>query len=107
MTRAQTILRRLVVITLFVSFALITSWFDARLLADDCPDAWITVKVKTLLLADDGLDALKIDVDTRVCVVDLYGCVDTKKQKKQAGTIASSVKKVKTVKNHLKICPKD
>ena len=107
MTYAQTISRRFVVIPVLLSFALITSGLESRLLADDCPDAWITVKVKTRLLADDGLDALKVDVDTKKCVVKLYGCVETGEQKKKASAIARKVKKVKSVKNRLKICPKD
>ena len=107
MTRAQTISRGFVVVAVLVSFALITSELESKLLADDCPDAWITVKVKALLLADDGLDALKVDVDTKKCVVTLYGCVETSEQKKRAADIASKVKKVKSVKNRLKICPKD
>ena len=79
----------------------------SRIQADDCPDAWITAKIKAKLMADDGIGAFKVDVDTEECVVTLSGCVDTRDKIKRAGTIAGSVKKVKSVNNRLVSCPKD
>jgi len=76
-----------------------------QLLADDCPDAWITAKVKTRIMAD-GINALKIDVDTEECVVSLHGCVRTVADRENANTIARSIKKVRAVNSNLKICPK-
>jgi len=76
----------------------------ARALADDCPDAWITTKVTTRLLAQKGLNIFKINVDTRVCVVTLRGCVKTAAQKAEAGKIARKVKRVREVKNNLTLC---
>ncbi|MEE9229141.1 MAG: BON domain-containing protein [Acidobacteriota bacterium] len=73
--------------------------------ADDCPDAWITAKVKAKLLADDAVGAFKVGVDTEECVVTLSGCMDSRQRIKKAAKLASSVKKVKLVKNHLKLCP--
>ena len=75
--------------------------------ADNCPDAWITAKVKTKLMADDGIGAFKVNVDTDECVVTLNGCVDTRGGIKNAGKIARSIKKVKSVNNRLAVCPKD
>ena len=33
-------------------------------LADDCPDAWTTTKVKSKIFGDSGLGVFKINVDT-------------------------------------------
>ena len=72
--------------------------------ADDCPDAWITTKVTSRLVATEGIGIFKINVDTRVCVVTLRGCVDTQEHKAEAGRIARNVKKVREVKNKLTFC---
>ena len=93
-------------IMLPLTLAVLTGFPGAWLLADNCPDAWITAKVKTRLLADDGIKALEINVDTEECVVSLNGCVETRAHRKKAGDIARAVKKVRAVQNHLKICPK-
>ncbi len=107
MKRRHAFWGRVVLIPAMLFLVAPTVGSESRLLADDCPDYWITVKVKALLVAEDGLSAFKIDVDTRVCVVKLYGCVETRAQKKRATEIARSVKKVQAVKNLLKICPKE
>ncbi len=73
-------------------------------MADDCPDAWITTKVTSRLIAKEGIGIFKINVDTRVCVVTLRGCVDTQEHKAEAGRIARKVKKVREVKNKLTFC---
>jgi hypothetical protein len=72
---------------------------------DRCPDALITANVKTRLLADDGVRAFKINVDTETCVVTLNGCVDTRAQARRAKAIALKVRKVRAVINNLTICP--
>ena len=85
--------------------AVLGGWPGVGVLADDCPDAWITAKVKTYLLADDGVKAFKINVDTEECVVSLHGCAETKADRRKAGDIARKVNKVRSVQNLLKICP--
>ncbi|HEX7970979.1 MAG TPA: BON domain-containing protein [Thiobacillus sp.] len=60
-------------------------------------DAWITTKIKTLLLKEDLLSALKIDVDTKDGMVRLSGQVDKAEQVARAVDIASNVEGVKSV----------
>jgi osmotically-inducible protein OsmY len=72
---------------------------------DGCPDALITANVKTRLLADDGLGAFKINVETDSCVVTLNGCVDTRAQIRRARQIAHKVRKVREVRSNLTLCP--
>lgn len=60
-------------------------------------DAWITTKIKTLLLKEDLLSALKIDVDTKDGMVRLSGQVDKAEQVTRAVDIASNVEGVKSV----------
>lgn len=60
-------------------------------------DAWITTKVKALLLTEDVLSALKIDVDTKDRVVRLSGQVEKSEQVAKAVDIASTVEGVKSV----------
>jgi len=79
----------------------------AALAADDCPDAWITSKVKTKMLGNTMVGTFKMNVDTELCVVTLKGCVDTAAQRTEASKVAKSIKKVKSVKNLLSICPAD
>lgn len=60
-------------------------------------DAWITTKVKTLLLKEDALSALKIDVDTKDGMVRLSGEVGKPEQVARAMEVASKVAGVKSV----------
>lgn len=60
-------------------------------------DAWITTKVKAMLLKEDALSALKIDVDTKDGVVRLSGQVENSEQVAQAVDIARKVTGVKDV----------
>ena len=107
MNRYRSRLTKCTWIMLPVTLAVLAGFSGEWLLADDCPDAWITAKVKTRLLADDGIKAFKINVDTEECVVSLHGCVETRSQRGKAEDIARAVKKVRAVQNRLKICPKE
>jgi len=69
--------------------------------ADFIDDAWITTKVKAMLLKDSGLAGLKVEVDTKDGVVTLSGQAESGKQIDQAVRIASGIKGVKEVKNKL------
>lgn len=60
-------------------------------------DAWITTKVKAMLLKEDALSALKIDVDTKDGVVRLSGQVENSEQVAQAVDIARKMTGVKDV----------
>ena len=60
-------------------------------------DAWITTRIKALLLKEDALSALKIDVDTKDGMVRLSGQVEKSGQVAQAVDIASKIAGVKRV----------
>ncbi|HEX3035191.1 MAG TPA: BON domain-containing protein [Thermodesulfobacteriota bacterium] len=64
-------------------------------------DSVITTKVKSLLVADQGLSAFDIEVETFKGVVQLSGFVDTEEQAEKAAEIAESVEGVRDVKNSL------
>lgn len=64
-------------------------------------DAWITAKVKALLLKDEGIKGLSVQVDTHKGMVQLSGWVEKPSQITQAEKIARSVEGVKEVRNDL------
>ena len=66
-------------------------------------DAWITAKVKTLILKDEGVKGLDVNVETHKGMVQLAGWVNTPAQIAQAEKIALSVEGVKGVRNALEI----
>jgi hyperosmotically inducible periplasmic protein len=68
-------------------------------------DAAITGKVKSALIADPDIQALKIDVDTKDNVVTLNGSAKSKANGDKAVTIAQGVDSVKSVDNRLTIKP--
>ena len=61
----------------------------------------ITAKVKTAILQDPALKVMQISVKTYKDVVQLSGFVDTGTMKAHAGTVASNVAGVTSVKNDL------
>ena len=64
-------------------------------------DATITTKVKAAVLAEPGLQSLKIDVDTKDAVVTLAGTVDSPALKERATKIAQNVGGVRSVVDNL------
>lgn len=66
-------------------------------------DAWITAKVKALLVKDDGVKGLEVKVETYKGNVQLSGWVSDPTQIAQAERLARSVEGVKSVKNDLQI----
>jgi len=66
-------------------------------------DAAITASIKTDYLKDPDLSVLKIDVDTKDGVVVLNGMAGTADGKTRAEKIASAIKGVKEVRNHLTV----
>jgi len=70
---------------------------------DKIEDAAITAKVKTALVSEPGLKALRIDVDTANGVVTLNGAVDTPQNLDRATQVAQAVEGVKSVDNRLNV----
>lgn len=66
-------------------------------------DAWITAKIKALLLKDKGVKGLDVNVDTHKGAVQLSGWVNTPDQIAQAEKIALGVEGVNGVRNDLRI----
>ncbi len=68
-------------------------------------DAGITAQVKTALLNDPDVGALRIDVDTSKGLVTLSGVVKTKEEETKAVSIARKVDGVRDVKSTLQVSP--
>jgi hyperosmotically inducible protein len=68
-------------------------------------DAWITAKVKTLLVKDEGVKGLDVKVETHKGMVLLSGWVNDRSQIAQAEQIARGVEGVKMVSNDLRVKP--
>lgn len=66
-------------------------------------DAWITAKVKALLVQDEGVRGLEVKVETYKGNVQLSGWVSHPTQIAQAERIARSVDGVKGVRNDLQV----
>jgi hyperosmotically inducible protein len=64
-------------------------------------DAAITASIKADFLKDDGLDVLKIEVDSRDGVVSLNGLAGSDASRLRAGRIAAAIKGVHEVRNFL------
>lgn len=98
-------MRRLTTIAALGALLMLSPALSHPVRADDCPDAWITAKVKTRLMGKSGFGAFKIEVDTDECVVALSGCVDTEARRAEAESVARQVKRVHGVSNRLTLCP--
>ncbi len=72
---------------------------------DAAGDAMVTGKVKTALLADPDIKALRIDVDTKGGVVALSGTADSAAHSDKATSVARGVDGVKSVDNRLTVKP--
>src|SRR5262245_24700891 len=77
----------------------------APIWADQPQDAFITSKVKMELMKGDGVDPLRINVDTLDGVVTLHGQVDSAAAKTKAAQQARTVKGVKEVRDLLAVVP--
>ena len=64
-------------------------------------DAAITASIKTDYLKDPDLSVLKIDVDTKDGVVTLNGLAGDEAARTRAEKLASAIKGVQEVRNHL------
>jgi hyperosmotically inducible protein len=70
-------------------------------------DPTTTLKVKLVLLEKLGTDSLQIDVDTVNSEVALNGSVDKRETLELATSVAKSVEGVASVKNNLRLDPKN
>lgn len=66
-------------------------------------DATITAKVKSALIAEPGIKATQINVDTSGGVVTLSGTVDTPEMMSRATQLAQGIEGVKSVNNSLAV----
>jgi len=66
-------------------------------------DAWITAKVKAMLLQDHASSAIDVKVETHRGIVQLSGVVDNAQQKARAATIASNIDGVRKVINAITV----
>lgn len=74
-------------------------------IGDTVEDAWIHMKIKTKLAANQGLNAAKINVDVQNNVVTLRGNVEALPTKREAGRLASETEGVRRVNNTLSVKP--
>jgi hyperosmotically inducible periplasmic protein len=77
--------------------------YDRARAARFAEDAWITAKVKAVLLRERGLDSMDVSVETFDNRVLLSGFVASETQKRKALLAASNVEGVKDVKDGLAI----
>ncbi|MBT9567533.1 MAG: BON domain-containing protein [Thiobacillus sp.] len=66
-------------------------------------DAWITAKVKTMLLKDDVIRGLSVNVETQKGTVQLSGWVNDETQIAHAEQVARRIDGVKSVRNDLQV----
>jgi len=78
---------------------------EGEKLGDKLSDSSITVKVKSVLVADPELSALRIDVDTHDGVVTLRGAAGTPAAVNRATTLIRSIDGVLEVDNRLAVVP--
>lgn len=76
---------------------------DGKKAGEYVDDAWITAKVKALLLKDEGVKGLDVNVETHKGTVQLSGSVNSPTQIAQAEKVARSVEGVKDVSNSLQL----
>lgn len=101
MKKMGAIMRCLVLLLVIAAFAACASTPKQASTGEIIDDSVITTKIKSLLAADDLLKAFQISVETRKGIVQLSGFVNSQSAVNKAGSIASSVKGVKSVKNDL------
>ena len=77
----------------------------AKTIPDTLDDTTITTRVKTAMLNDPAVGALRIDVDTVKRVVTLSGRVKSPGERDQAIALARQVSGVSDVKDALQIVP--
>lgn len=76
-----------------------------RSVGETIDDAAITARVKTALLNDPEVSALRIDVDTTLGVVTMSGVVKSQAEAQRAVQLARGVRGVKDVRSTLQVNP--
>jgi len=76
---------------------------DRTMAGEYMDDVWVTTKVRSLLLKEEGVKGLAVNVETYQGTVQLSGWVNTPTQIAQAEKIALGVEGVKGVRNDLQI----
>ncbi len=74
-----------------------------RTVGEAAGDAAVTAKVKAALLAEKGVDGMRINVDTRDGNVVLRGNVPEPAQVERASQVARGIEGVKAVDNQLRV----
>jgi osmotically-inducible protein OsmY len=90
---------------LVMLLALVIFTACGKTVGDTIDDATITTRVKTSLLNDPELGALRIDVDTFKGVVTLSGRLKSKDEEAKAMALARKISGVTDVKSTLQIQP--
>ena len=101
MKKMSMMMRCLVLLLVIAAFTACASTPKQESTGELIDDSVITTKIKSLLAADDLLKAFQISVETRKGIVQLSGFVNSQSAVNKAGSIANSVKGVKSVKNDL------
>jgi osmotically-inducible protein OsmY len=83
----------------------LTAACGGRVAGDAIDDTTITTRVKTAVLNDPQVGALRIDVDTVKGAVTLSGRVETQAEHDQALALARGVSGVAAVKDALQVIP--
>lgn len=78
-----------------------------RTLGQIIDDAAINTKIKAALLSEEGIDGLRVNVDTLNGKVTLTGAAETPEQIQKAKAIASQVSGVRSVDNRIAILDED
>jgi osmotically-inducible protein OsmY len=91
----------LVLIATFATFATAAPKVTRESAGELIDDSVITTKVKALLAKDAFLKSFQISVETYQGTVQLSGFVNSQKAVDKAGSIAKSVKGLKSIKNDL------
>lgn len=86
-------------------FADYKSAVDTKENKQTASDSAITAEIKSKYLVEKNFSSFKVSVETKDNMVILSGFVDTAEQKARAGSIARSVKGVKSVNNALVVKP--
>jgi hyperosmotically inducible protein len=97
-------IRRVLALVAITAIVIVAS-ACGKAVGDSIDDAGITAQVKTVLLNDKEIGALRIDVDTTQGVVTLSGPVRSNADEERAIQLARQVAGVKDVKSTLQIQP--
>jgi osmotically-inducible protein OsmY len=93
----------LVIIALLFSFVGCASTRTQESTGEVIDDAAITTKVKSALIQDKEVSAMRIQVETYKGIVQLSGFANSQREAEKAGEVAGHVSGVKSVKNDIRV----